>query len=316
MKRFLQNIFSPMIVTLALVGCETDVEFRGEQVEPQMVVYSVITAGEPVRVYVSRSSFILNNTDYSVVKGATVEMWVNGEFTERLNEVEYSEEVSDKYTQGKHHHYYEGSTTCTSGDSVEIRVVSSLFEGEVRGATTIPAEPTLGKISATIDSQEEGGFLQGTLRCPFSDKEGEKNYYWLRGGICNDSHYLYHWATYSDIAFSGGAADGLWSDIIGADYEEYVLFNDALLDGKDNYPLSMEWSINKEYLYEAGCVVRVECWQVDENLYKYFRSIELSEDGVFATEPVQVHSNIVGGIGLVASRSAYIKSELDGFEVQ
>ena len=315
MKRFLQYTVGLFVAALLLVGCETDVEFRGEQMEPQMVVYSVVTAGKPVQVFVSRSSFILDNEDYSVVKGASVELWVNGALVERLKEVDYDEVISDKYgdyeyTETIHHHYYESTHTCTTGDTVEIRVTSTLFEGEARGATTIPSEPTLGTLSATIDSVEDGGYTEGTLRCPFTDSEGEKNYYWLRGGVFNDEHYMHHWASYSDIAFSGGATDGLLGEIIGSDYEEYIIFDDALLDGKESYPLSMEWNMNQESLNSAGTVFRVECCQVDDNFYKYFRSINLSADGIFATEPVQVHSNIEGGIGLVASRSATATREL------
>ena len=315
MKRFLQYTVGLFVAALLLVGCETDVEFRGEQMEPQMVVYSVVTAGEPVRVFVSRSSFILDNEDYSVVKGASVELWVNGTLVEGLKEVDYDEVISDKYgdyeyTETIHHHYYESTHTCTTGDTVEIRVTSALFEGEAVGKTTIPSEPTLGTLSATIDSVEDGGYTEGTLRCPFTDSEGEKNYYWLRGGVFNDEHYMHHWASYSDIAFSGGAADGLLGEIIGSDYEEYIIFDDVLLDGKESYPLSMEWNMNQESLNSAGTVFRVECCQVDDNFYKYFRSINLSADGIFATEPVQVHSNIEGGIGLVASRSATATREL------
>ena len=315
MKRFLQYTVGLFVAALLLVGCETDVEFRGEQMEPQMVVYSVVTAGKPVQVFVSRSSFILDNEDYSVVKGASVELWVNGALVERLKEVDYDEVISDKYgdyeyTETIHHHYYESTHTCTTGDTVEIRVTSALFEGEAVGKTTIPSEPTLGTLSATIDSVEDGGYTEGTLRCPFTDSEGEKNYYWLRGGVFNDEHYMRHWASYSDIAFSGGAADGLLGEIIGSDYEEYIIFDDVLLDGKESYPLSMEWNMNQESLNSAGTVFRVECCQVDDNFYKYFRSINLSADGIFATEPVQVHSNIEGGIGLVASRSATATREL------
>ena len=126
---------------------------------------------------------------------------------------------------------------------------------------------------------------------------------------------MHHWASYSDIAFSGGAADGLLGEIIGSDYEEYIIFDDALLDGKESYPLSMEWNINQESLNSADTVFRVECCQVDENFYKYFRSLELSGEGIFATEPVLVHSNIEGGIGLVASRSALVRSEIASHEV-
>ncbi len=309
MRTFLRNITLPLVALLALAACETDVEFRGEYVEPQMVVYSVVTAEEPVKVFVSRSSFVLEDENHSDVRGAEVEVWVNGSLAEHLVEVE----EEDHRGTGLQH-YYTGETICHSGDRVEIRVASSGFEGAASGETTIPAEPTLGGLRATIESVEEGGFAEGSLYCEFSDPADQTNYYWLRGMISDIDHPSIDWVRYTDIVFDSGAPEGILGEIVGEEYREYILFDDALIGGKTDYPLTMEWDHNLSYLDHS--LFRVECWQVDENLYKYFLSLELSADGAMFAEPVQVHSNISGGIGLVASRSAVATRELLCHEAQ
>lgn len=304
MRTFLQNITLPIVTMLALVACETDVEFRGEQMEPQMVVYSVVTAGEPVKVFVSRSSFVLDDEIHPEVRDVEVEVWVNGAFAERLVEVE----EEDPRGMGIQH-YYTGEILCHSGDRVEIRVTSSGFEGTASGSTTIPAEPTLGELRATITSiSEDEVFAEGMLYCPLSDPADQANYYWLRGMISDIDHPAINWVRYTDVVFGGGAPEGILGEIVGEEYREYVLFDDALIGGKRDYPLAMEWDHNLSDLDHS--LYRVECWQVDENLYKYFLSLELSADGAMFAEPVQVHSNISGGIGLVASRSATATREL------
>lgn len=304
MKRFLQHIAYLAAVVFTLSACESDVEFRGEYTDPQMVIYSVVTAGEPVMVFVSRSSFVLEDENHSAVRGANVEVWANGAFAERLAEVT-EEDPNGMGTQ----YYYTGNITYHSGDRVEIRVTSAQFEGTARGETTIPAEPTLGGLRATITSiSEDEVFAEGMLYCDISDPADQTNYYWLRGMISDIDRPTINWVRYTDIVFDSGAPDGLLGEIIGDEYREYVLFDDALISGKINYPLAMEWDHNLSYLDYS--LYRVECWQVDENLYKYFLSLELSADGALFGEPVQIHSNISGGIGLVASRSATATREL------
>lgn len=310
MKKFLQHIACLVAVVLTLSACESDVEFRGEYTDPQMVVYSVVTAGEPVKVFVSRSSFVLEDENHSEVRGAEVEVWVNGALTERLAEVE-----DEDPRVGGTRHYYTGTTTCRSGDRVEIKVASAQFEGTASGETTIPEEPLMGDLQATIESvSEDGVFVDGMLYCELSDPADQTNYYWLTGALSDTEHPMIDWVTYTDIAFGGGTTDGVLGDIVGDEYREYVLFDDALIDGKERYPLTMEWDINESYLTHTQ--FRVECWQVDEHLYKYFRSIEQSSDGAMFGEPVQIHSNINGGVGLVASRSSSALRTLPASEVK
>lgn len=309
MRTFLRNITLPLVALLTLSACETDVEFSGEHTEPQMVVYSVVTAGEPIEVYVSRSRFFLDGGTPSAVRSARVEIWVNGTLAEQLVE---SEENTSGYIISNH---FTSTTACHSGDRVEIRVSSPEFEAAAVGTTTIPTEPLLGDLSASITgASEDEVFANGMLYCEISDPAEVANYYWFVGMLSDVEHPRFDWVTYTDIVFGGGTTDGILGDIIEEEYREYALFDDALINGKTNYPLTMEWDHNTSHFSHTN--FRVECWQVDEHFYKYFRSVELSADGAMFGEPVQVHSNIVGGIGLVASRSVSAIRELPCSEVE
>lgn len=314
-----------LFAALSFVGCETVVEFKGEYMEPQMVLYSVVTADEPVRVYLSNSVFVLDEATPSKQTGAEVELYVDGEFVERLTEVDYDEVITEVvgdyvYTETINHHYYEGKHTCSSGDEVEIRARHQNFEGEVRGKTIIPEKAHTGDLSATISPQEEDEYssstIKGNVYCPITDEAGVANYYLLHGYVrlqmpSEDNGNLYYyerWFGYNnEIVFTGADTNEMFEDLLGntrhlgAD----VVFDDSLIDGEEDYPLTMTYGFLEEESVEEP-IFRVECWQIDDNLYKYLRSVELAESDNFISEPVQIHSNIEGGIGLVGSRSALV----------
>ncbi|MBR5829718.1 MAG: DUF4249 family protein, partial [Tidjanibacter sp.] len=152
MKNTFIKIALSLFVAISFVGCETVVEFKGEYTEPQLVLYSVVTAGEPVVVHLSNSVFILDEATSSKQTGAEVELYVDGEFVERLSEYDYTEEFSEQYGDYVNnyvirHQYYQSTHICSSGDVVEIRARHKDFEGEVSGKTTIPQEPILGELS-------------------------------------------------------------------------------------------------------------------------------------------------------------------------
>jgi hypothetical protein len=69
---------------------------------------------------------------------------------------------------------------------VEIRARHKDFEGEVSGKTTIPQEPILGELSATITPSEDDEYssnTKGNVYCPLTNEAGVANYYWLRGCV-------------------------------------------------------------------------------------------------------------------------------------
>lgn len=329
MKNTFIKIALFLFAALSFVGCETVVEFKGEYTEPQLVLYSVVTAGEPVVVHLSNSVFILDEATSSKQTGAEVELYVDGEFVERLSEYDYTEEFSEQYGDYVNnyvirHQYYQSTHICSSGDVVEIRARHKDFEGEVSGKTTIPQEPILGELSATINPSEDDEYsssnTKGNVYCPLTNEAGVANYYWLRGcvvakyayedydtGEIREYYYENGFGFENDIVFTGVDTGGFFDDLLGGSsgLEKHVFFDDSLIDGEEEYPLTMNYGFLAEACVEEP-IFRVECWQIDDNLYKYLRSMELADSDNFLSEPVQIHSNIEGGIGLVGSRSTLI----------
>ena len=328
-----RNITLSLLMAFALWGCETEVEFKGEYMEPQLVLYSVVTAGEPVVVHLSNSVFILDEATSEKQTGAEVELYVNGSFVERLAEYDYEEVVTEVYgdyvyTETIRHQYYQSSHTCSSGDQVEIRVRCKGFEGEVSGKTTIPQDPILGNLSATISPSEEDEYggrsvTKGNVYCPLTNEAGSANYYWMHGYVvakyAYEDYYSGKIIEYyqntglgfeNDMVFTGVDANGIFDDLLGSSGgDEYVVFDDSLIDGVEEYPLTMSYGFFAEESIEEP-VFNVECWQIDDNLYKYLRSLELADGEGILSEPVQIHSNIEGGIGVVGSRSKLVSRTL------
>lgn len=333
MKRIFRNITLALLATIALWGCETEVEFKGEYMESNLVLYSVVTAGEPVVVHLSKSVFILDEATPTNQTGAKVKLYVNGVFVERLAEYDYNEVITTTvgdyiYTETIQHQYYQSTHICSSGDMVEIRASHKDFEGEVSGKTTIPQEPILGDLLATISPSEDDEYssssTKGNVYCPLTNEAGVANYYWLRG--CVVAKYAYEdkpsgeikefyqevgFGFENDIVFTGVDTGGIFDDLLGGSSStgNYVVFDDSLIDGVEEYPLTMNYGFLADGALEEP-FFRVECWQIDDNLYKYLRSVELADGDNFISEPVQIHSNVEGGIGLVGSRSALVSRTL------
>lgn len=301
----LQQIVLSLVALAMVVGCETTVEFRGEYTEPQAVLNSVVTADEPVRAYYAKSTFILANepqTDY--IDGATVELYINDSLVETLSP------ASETNKWGQEIRFYQSNLAPRASDKVTLRARSDEFPEWVSATVTVPYDVAVGELRIEEQGFDEGtGFRNGTAILDITDPEGVKNYYWVMG------HILYRnnpeeefpasgrWFDYTDVAFTEGSAGDALGGLLGASTGRNITFDDTLLEGQGTYPLTMEWDVPDSYV-QNGVVYEVLCYQMDENLYKYIRSMELadSELAMFG-EPVQIYSNVEGGIGIVGARS-------------
>lgn len=300
-----------MIIILS--ACESDVEFSGEQMESLPVLNSVVTAGEPVRVYFTRSVFILDNRDATYVTDATVELHINDTFVETLR-LESGEMLA-----GETSYYYQATTAPRSGDKVTIRARSEEFSEWVSGTTIVPYSPTVGGVELSVSGTAEWR-ISGKASLLLSDSAEEDNYYWMYGMVIydrnpqNEGYFIsYEYFTYTDVAFSGGANTDVLGEMLG-DSDSIVVFDDTLLDGKSDYRLNMEWGLPEEWATE-GTYFEICCQQIDQHLYKYYRSLSLSDSNSLFGEPVQIHSNIEGGLGIVGSQSALISYQKEYSEV-
>ncbi len=301
-----------MLVATAAVamGCETEVEFRGEDMASLPVLYSVVSPEEPVRAYYSQSVFILDNGAPTDIANGTVELHINGTFRERLKMVEERSEY------GNSRLYYQGETMVSPLDRVMVRACSPRFPEWVSGTTVVPEAISVGEFEVARGNTSEEGRVAGKATLPISDPEGE-NYYWLESTfyVTRDPSHPYGGYSYSmnytDVAFSSGRTNDILMDYIN-DSPDFALFDDSLIEGVEEYTLSMEWDFGEYYL-QYPVTFNMKCCQLDENLFKYYRSVELVQNGLeMFGEPVQIHTNIEGGLGLVGSRSVCVVAEVDG----
>lgn len=292
------------LTLLFVAGCETVVEFRGEYVEPQAVLNSVVTAAEPIRVYYAKSSFILaNEPQTNFIGGATVELYINDEFVERLSPANY---VND---WGERRDFYLSTIAPTQNDRVTIRARSEEFPEWVSATVEVPCDVMVGEFRIE-ESGIEGtsGYHYGTAILEISDPQESDNYYWLMGQtLCRnepDDEFPVRGLgfDYTDVVFSEGSADSVLGEIIGSTMGRTAIFDDTLLAGEERYPLQMEWDVS-DYYVSNGVLFQVQCYQMDRHLYKYLRSVELANDNAMFSEPVQIYSNVEGGIGIVGARS-------------
>lgn len=309
MKASIRHSVLFLVFFLSMLSCETIVEFKGEHQEPLPVLNAVIVPGEPIKAFYSSSVFILDDAAYSDthIAGANVELYINGEFVEELKAASDSLQWNSN-----ERHYYISKHCPNNNDQVSIRARSSKFPEWAGATVTIPADLSVDNLQITQTNLDEDGYLHGKAQVSLSDAEGKKNYYWVLGHICCreseeedfQEHAYRHLFEYTDIAFSEGKIEGVMDEILATSGgSRYAIFDDTLIEGKADYPLTMDWSLY-EYYTQYDALFEVQCYQTDEHLYKYLRSLALANNSnSLFSEPVQIYSNVEGGIGIVGARS-------------
>ena len=68
-----------LISAILLASCEKEIEFNGEQVDPKLVINSIVEPGQPVKAYISKSIFFLDNdSNMQAPDDVVATLYVNG----------------------------------------------------------------------------------------------------------------------------------------------------------------------------------------------------------------------------------------------
>jgi hypothetical protein len=303
MKKILYKAILISALLFLVVGCETVVEFKGDYVESLPVLNAVLSPDEPVRATYSRSVFILDDQSSTLITDGTVELYINDEFVEVLQPV-----AEENYWGTSYYHL--GTVTPKVADKVTLRARSAEFPEWVSGTATIPYAPAVGDLTIETTESIEEGYTSLTARLELTDPEAVTNYYFVRGSIVipNDNEYPYYprlFFEYTDLAFREGKTDGLLDELLGGAGDD-ALFADTMIDGLANYPLTMECEYATSYWNVPEALFEVTCFQADEHLYKYLRSESLADNAAMFGEPVQIYTNVEGGLGVVCARSSLV----------
>lgn len=321
-------------MALPFFACENEIVFSGNEKESKMVINGFLSPDSIVKIHISKSKFFLeNDSNFESIANATAQLWINGELKGNMQNV------------GKG--YYTFNYTPKSGDKIKILASSDrykdvYFEEEIPRAVPILAIDTFSVVqddsySVTYQYDATGGYVIDTIgilhsikmnvKVTFKDSMNFNNYYLLdvktRKTYSDGTSRTASLNFYSeDIVFGGTSAQ---SELFEESFNEYYEFNDDLINGKTytfpfvSYLNSFDYldgSQNNNWTGEAVSPdvkqeIIVELISVSKAYYLYLKSLDAIHNSTdFFSEPIQVYSNVIGGIGLVGGYNIYSKTVL------
>ncbi|GHT40713.1 hypothetical protein FACS189437_06690 [Bacteroidia bacterium] len=314
MKSFKYTILHSFILIFAFCSCEKEIEFKGDVVEPKLVLNGFLTPDLLVTVHLSESRFFLSNRDgFRTIDDATVRLWKNDEVIETLSNA----------GEG----YYTGNYRPETGDILRITASVPGLDAVDCSTEILPAPVILSVDTVnTFYSYEEyegnyGYYMQENydLNIRINDPKDLSNYYRINLYMRNyneDGSYSDRevWFETEDKVF--GSAE---SDFLEMSENPYRVFSDELFDGHE-YKLKLRFENYYNYWgggFDSGDTeervpyreLHVDLQNLTKDYYLYLKTRGASwEDnlGGIVSEPVQIYTNINGGIGILGSYTSTI----------
>lgn len=319
MKR-LPLIFGLMLL---LSACEKDIEFNGEVTDPLMVVNAVVPTDSIIEIKITKSRFFMHVEDtFETVKNATVELYVNDVYAETMNHAGNGRYISNYRAHEGDIVRIVSQAPGLKTTTAEMHIVSAV--NVVKLDTTI-TDYRKYPITNSIFDESKFKYVDDTIgwncwctincKLTFSDNPGNENFYRLdvinkvfRDSVNYDSQRV--WYQETDVVFG----ENNQSEFVTIDQgvNAYGTFTNELFKGK-NYPLTFSLDVFFSYIegenvprsYDLSGETRfeIDLQTVNKSYYLYLMtSSNYVPDDLFA-EPVQIHSNVMGGIGIIGNLS-------------
>lgn len=303
-----------------LFSCEKVIEFSGDEVKTKLVLNSILMPDSVVKIQLTESRFFLDNNDlFNKIDDAKVILWKDGDSIESLQNA------------GKG--YYVGTYVPREGDNLRITASHSGFdpiecETQIVSPTPIIAvdttntrveirETTVGEykngkwiITDTIDYLES---IEGDIDITLKDPADIAGYYAIR----LDLHIRHQTGNVhvQPVYYSSNAPVFKTNNELAlSDDDDYLdsrlshLFSDELFDGREYklkikiYPFNYGyWTDEKSKI--TNMAIQVTLQSLSHSCYMYLKTREANSDSDFFTEPVQIYTNIKGGIGIFGNYS-------------
>ncbi len=305
-----RKYFYLLLIPTLVLSCETVIDLDIPEEEPKPVINAMMTANEPVKVELTKSSDAMKNDEIEAIDGASVVLFREDEPVDTLVQEDTPPEL------GKPRRYFSENYEPEAGASYSIEVEAEGFD-PATAETRIP--DTIGEAELVKFEKEERDFASTVWHkavVEFPVQEG--SYYTVAAVVKYEDEY--------DNPVSEGL-DYLTPEPrlehAGAGEFDQIIEGDVLLAGETELELKEDDDgyIEMELYPEAAPLLGPG---VDEYEYKiiirkvtadyksYIRSLreqDLYRDNPFA-ERVSVYSNVDEGFGLVSGyREKSIKLE-------
>lgn len=307
------SIYIPLLAAgLLAVSCEKEIDFRGDEQSPMVVVVSEPEPDTNLAVRLTYSRFFLSGTPFKVIGNADVKVVVGGTtYTGVFNDSAYIFPYSP-----------------VEGDSIAltVRMQNGGDDTVVTASTRMPFRPS-------VTSKEAVG---NAFHFVINDRPTEHNYYCLRLRAVDttyeyydaDGNYVYrddpsavrcdtvlytYWAQFScsDAALTSNVSSSIMID--GEETYDRLIFTDQLFDGQ-NRDVTIKSSGYGPYYYEEYKAKELDSQtytlvleSLSREAYYYELSRYMQENSdIFMTEPVQLQCNPLGGLGIFGAKATSI----------
>lgn len=315
-----------LITILLLASCEKEIEFNGEITDPKVVVNSYITPDSIITAHISESRFFLTNGySFKNIENAVISIYTNGVLIEKMTYVGdgiYSGTIKSKPAVGE---TIKLVVNVPSKDEVscetKIEPKSVILSIDTTQITTSKTPiTTYSSNNGALDTIGYYVYYDCKYKLKIKDDANPQNFYRLvvrthtlyAGGGFSDS-YIFN---FDDIV-SGNSNSNEFS-LSGNTNNEYNVFSDEIFNGKE-YSLSFSTSQNTAVAlpgYDLTNVSResvktevyIDLQSISKSYYLYLisRSASSSSNDFFS-EPIQIHNNVIGGIGILGSYSNNVR---------
>ena len=322
---------------LLLASCEKEIEFNGKQTDAKLVINSLVEPNEPVKAYVGKSYFFLdNNESTQAPDDVAVSLFVNGNFIgtmeRHIDTVYWGGYLWDE--NGNELPNYSLKTSFFNdyrpqvGDVVKIVASAPGFD-DVEGETS--ALPKTLNYSMSVEVTQWSDDYYPTYNPQTDDFDGDSlRQIWGKMDLTitiNDpnpgqtdlfrlllsSRSVYdvenRWTVsfeYDDPIF-GTNLENEFVDFSDLDLSPTGVFTDVFFDGSSYHlkikDLYFNMDLGEDYnpdFYRAPFTLE----HLSKEYYNYLNTCEQGDvEFQFFTEPVQTYSNVKGGYGLVAGHT-------------
>ncbi len=323
--------FLTMTFCLLLTSCEKEIEFKGEQTDPKLVINCLVEPGQPVKARIGKSCFFLDHErDHSMPEGTVAQLYVNDNFVGNMDMVTDSIEVTFYTLQGdsigyQFEKHFQSDYCPQEGDVVKITASAPGFDDVEATTSPLPnavaCSVTDNKINYwesyySTNYDEYGNetdsifhiYCEMELTIEIADPNPEQtDFFRLRAksGSYDDAdmNYLSYFAQYDDPVFNPlGISDNDYVDFSDFNISPQGVFTDLLFDGK-SYQIKMPINVSMNKSEGADPDFFRICLVVEHFGKDYYNYLNTCDQGNETTqlfaEPIQTHSNVVGGYGIV-----------------
>lgn len=323
-------IYIVLILSIFLFACEKEIEFSGNDVKTKLVLNGLLAPDSMVKINLSGSRFFLNDDSFKIINNATVDLWKDGIKIENLSNVGNG--------------YYESAYIIETGDNIQIKASCDGFESIECSTKIVPSTPIIS--ADTINFKEEKLYYSYQLsengvyetdsssyylltnfniEITFADLINIHNYYTIK---VNMIYYFSNGDSLStdikydsdDLVFQTGNKQ--LSFLEDVDNIKSFYFSDELFDGK-KYTLKLKANSqggiyvgNNQYEPDVenppitGKKISVELQSLSYDYYLYMKTLEakstMSKFMESFSEPVQIYTNVNGGIGILGSYASSV----------